>query len=190
MSTLPISKYLIPALLLGFTLPATMAQPGNGDGPGRQGPPPGGPRKERILEKFDTDKDGQLSESERAAARAEMEARKAADLKEFDKDGDGKLSKEERQALGEARRAERHAEILKKYDADNDGMLSEEERAKVREEMGPPPEKRKEMREKVKARFDEDGDGVLSESEREAAREHMQQRKGPKPAGGRPPVEE
>jgi hypothetical protein len=189
MKTSQISKTLIPALLLGFAIPAAQAQPGNGDGPGRQGPPPGGPRKERILEKFDADKDGQLSESERAAAKAEMEARKAADLKAYDKDGDGELSKAERQALGEAKRAERHAEILKKYDADKDGVLSEEERAKVREEMGPPPERRKEMRDQAKKRFDTDGDGVLSEAERAQAREQMQKRKGPKPGADRPAAE-
>lgn len=189
MKTSQISKTLIPALLIGFAIPAAMAQPGNGDGPGRQGPPPGGPRKERMMEKFDTDKDGQLSETERAAAKTEMQARKAADLKIYDKDGDGELSKEERQALGEAKRAERHAEVLKKYDADKDGVLSEEERAKVREEMGPPPEKRKEMRDQARERFDADGDGVLSETEREQARKQMQKRKGDKPGVGRPAAE-
>lgn len=189
MKTSQISKYLIPALLLGLTLPAARAQPGDPEGPGRKGPPPGGPRRERMMEKFDADKDGQLSESERAAAKAEMQARKATDLKDYDKDGNGELSKAEREAMFEAKRAERHAKILEKYDVDEDGVLSEEERATVREELGPPPEQRKKMRERAKARFDADGDGVLSETERAAAQEQMQQRKGQKPGKGRPDAE-
>lgn len=157
MKTTQMSKTIIPALLLGLLIPAAQAQPGNGDGSGRKGPPKDGPRHERIMQN--------------------------------DKDGDGKLSREERQALREARRDERHAEILAKYDADKDGVLSEQERAKVRKEMGPPPERRKEMKEKVKQRFDKDGDGVLSEAEREQAREQMQNRKGPKPGANRPAAE-
>ena len=49
-----------------------------------------------IIEKFDKDGDGKLSDEERAEIRKEMMAK-------FDKDGDGKLSPEERKAAMEAR---------------------------------------------------------------------------------------
>jgi Ca2+-binding EF-hand superfamily protein len=49
-----------------------------------------------IIEKFDKDGDGKLSEDERAEIRKEMMAK-------FDKDGDGKLGPEERKAAMAAR---------------------------------------------------------------------------------------
>lgn len=69
-------------------------------------------RRARMLERFDTDGDGQLSDSERVAAReargqngrrgADSEARRAEILGEFDADGDGQLNESERQALRES----------------------------------------------------------------------------------------
>lgn len=57
----------------------------------------------RMLEKFDADKDGQLSEQEKAAMKAELEQRRAAFRKnleqKFDTDGDGKLSEEEQATM-------------------------------------------------------------------------------------------
>jgi hypothetical protein len=49
-----------------------------------------------MLERFDTNKDGQLDDQEREAARA---ARKAEMLQRFDKDKDGQLSESERDAM-------------------------------------------------------------------------------------------
>jgi Ca2+-binding EF-hand superfamily protein len=68
-----------------------------------------------ILERFDSNKDGKLDETERAAAKAEWEKRRSASpergpvsekvreemLKRFDRDGDGKLSDAERAAAKE-----------------------------------------------------------------------------------------
>ncbi|MGA0845733.1 MAG: EF-hand domain-containing protein, partial [Luteolibacter sp.] len=72
--------------------------------PGRQGPPP------EIVQEFDADGDGQLSQEERKAAHeariARMQARRAAVLEKFDADGDGELNEEERANAHKARRAE------------------------------------------------------------------------------------
>lgn len=64
-----------------------------------------------MLEQFDTDGDGQLSEAERQAAResgafaggrGRGEQRRQQILEEFDADGDGQLSESERQAARES----------------------------------------------------------------------------------------
>ena len=84
-----------------------------------------------MLEKFDANKDGELSEDERKAMReanrAEMEKRRAEMLKKYDKDGNGELSEEERKTMREEMEAKRKA-LLEKYDADKNGRLSPEER--------------------------------------------------------------
>lgn len=95
-----------------------------------------------VMEKYDKDKDGKISEEEIIVIKEDMkkerETRRAEMLKKFDKDGDGKLSKEERQAMREEwekahpdivkKMEERRAEMMKKFDKDGDGKLSPEER--------------------------------------------------------------
>lgn len=90
------------ALVLSLGIPAlALAAPGAvGQGQG------GVMRKAKLLERFDTNKDGQLDESERAAMKKAFEAK----------------------------RAERHQEMLAKYDLDKDGKLSESERAAARQD--------------------------------------------------------
>ena len=117
---------------LATSLVAAPPEGGKGgkDKPGgdRKGPPP------HIIEKFDTDGDGKLNEQERAAAKAEMEKRRAEAIKEFDKDGDGKLNEQERLAAFKARMEKQpkfKEMILKKFDADKNGELSDEEIAKA-----------------------------------------------------------
>lgn len=131
--------------------------------------------EELVLAKYDTDKDGKLSDEEIAVLQADVkkaqEAKKAAILKKFDKDGDGKLSKEERKAMQEewlkdhpeaakrmeemkARQEARKAEMLKKYDKDGDGKLSDEEKKAMREDWAKNhPEAAKRM-EEMKARHE------------------------------------
>ncbi len=89
--------------------------PGMGNGPqGRPGQRPGGPRTNSdkmilgewlFMEKYDTDKDGKISEKEQEAVKADAakvrEARQAEMVKKYDKDGDGKLSDEEKKAMRE-----------------------------------------------------------------------------------------
>jgi len=95
-----------------------------------------GQLKQRLLEKFDTDKDGKLSDAERAAA-------KVSCIAKHDSDGDGKLSEAERDAARaafSARLKEKHPELFARIDRDGDGTISREEgqaaRAKLRERRG------------------------------------------------------
>lgn len=156
MNTLQIRKPRLICLLAGLLVPAALlAQPGEGPGAGpgpkRQGPPP-----KRMLERFDADGDGMLSEAERETARKEHQARKAEMLKDYDADGDGTLSKQERAKVREElgpppeQRKARQDKMKERFDEDGDGVLSEAEREKAREQMqkrkgdrpdrkGPPP---------------------------------------------------
>ncbi len=94
---------------------------------------PDGPKREvpaEVLEKFDADKDGQLSDDEKKAMHAEMkarmEARKAKMLEKYDTDKSGELSDTEKEAM-KADMEARHKALIEKYDADKDGKLSREE---------------------------------------------------------------
>ena len=135
---------------------------------GRRGQRGGGFNREEILKKYDADKDGKLSDDERAEARKAMEA-------EF---------------------AKRREEMTKKYDKDGDGKLSEEERAELRKEFGGRGgpggrERDPKAREEFMKKFDKDGDGKLSEEEREAVRKEFGGRRGPGGRrGGDKPAEE
>lgn len=60
--------------------------------------PKEGKHHARMLEKFDTNKDGKLDDTEKAAAQAAREARKAEMLKKYDANGDGKLDDTEKAA--------------------------------------------------------------------------------------------
>lgn len=71
-------------------------------------PPPGhgpqGPWREKLMERFDQDKDGQLNDAERAAARAAREEMGAKLKKKFDRNNDGQLDDSERAAAREEMR--------------------------------------------------------------------------------------
>ncbi len=73
-----------------------------------------GEKKQRIIERFDQDKDGQLNEKERAAARQARTQRTQT--------ADKELSEQEKRQL-----------VIKKFDKDGDGKLNQEERAQARE---------------------------------------------------------
>ena len=138
----------------------------------RQGPRPGSDMHKKLIEKFDADGDGKLSESEREEAK---KAHRERMLAEHDKDGDGTLSDEERAAAKEAYHAKMKAERIARFDKDGDGELSEAEREAAKDAH------KSKMKERMLKRFDEDGDGQLSEEERaaaKAAREKHGKRKG------------
>ena len=107
------------AMAIMGSLTLVQAEPGGNGGEDKGSKGKGGkqghrPSKEQMLENFDTDADGQLSEDERTAMR------ESSDKKRGEKQG---------------KRPSRE-EILEKFDANDDGELSEEERAVVRETMG------------------------------------------------------
>ncbi len=127
------TKFIILGALLGTSVFAIAE-----DKPKREVPP-------MLLEKFDADKDGKLSDDERKAARAEMKAmqekRQAAMLEKYDADKDGKLSDTEKATMKTDMEAKRAA-MLEKYDADKSGKLEPEEIKAARaagEEIPPPP---------------------------------------------------
>ncbi|MBX3171380.1 MAG: EF-hand domain-containing protein [Candidatus Eremiobacteraeota bacterium] len=78
-------------------------------------------RRGKRMARFDKNGDGQLDESERAAARAEM-------LKRFDTNGDGQISEQERQAV--------RAQMMKRFDTNGDGQLSDQEKQAARAARG------------------------------------------------------
>ena len=92
-----------------------------------------------LLENFDLDGDGDLSESEmdaaRDARRAHHRERFEARLAEADTDGNGELSREEKLAARELHRErvqERRDEIRSQFDLNGDGRLGDEEREAAR----------------------------------------------------------
>ncbi|MDA0836805.1 MAG: EF-hand domain-containing protein [Planctomycetota bacterium] len=130
---------LVGSFLMGTSL---FAQDRPADG--EEAVKPHRPSKEEILQKFDKDGDGELSEDEKAAMKEAMEKHRGKPgegdrriseemRKKFDADGDGKLNEDERAALKEAMKKRLHADAIKKFDKDGDGELNEEERAAARE---------------------------------------------------------
>ncbi len=142
------------------------------------------------LKKFNTNADGKLDETERAAMKAKKEEMK----KKFDTNADGKLDETERAAMMAACKAEngdapkvakpepvvkkevavkkdgkavekKHNRapdpaILKAFDKDGDGKLSKEEHMALR---------------KARKAFDKDGDGKLSPEEKAAMVESLKE---------------
>lgn len=111
----------------------------HGGGYGRHG---GGMR---MMEAYDTDGDGRLTQEEVDQARA-------AQLKKFDKDGDGMLSIGEYEALWLDAMRERMVDQFQEHDADGDGKVTQEEFGSRHARM-------------IK-RMDRNGDGVFDEEDR------------------------
>ena len=108
--------------------------------------------KAKFMEKFDADKDGQLSDAEKEAAKAEFK-KNAPKFRKGPRRGGkccGKkgprrphgprpeLSEEQKaemKAKFEARRAEMKAKFMEKFDADKDGQLSDAEKEAAKAEF-------------------------------------------------------
>lgn len=80
--------------------------------------------RDEVIQKYDTNKDGQLSDQEKAALHADMKAKREQKHKEmlnkFDTNKDGKLDENERKAAQDAFAEER----FKKLDTDGNGQIS------------------------------------------------------------------
>ena len=87
-------------------------------------------QRERLIQKFDVNKDGKLDEQEKAAMEKFL-----AERRRDRAEGQGK-NRRPHGAEGKEGKKPSHEEILKRFDKDQDGKLSEEERAAMREELG------------------------------------------------------
>ncbi len=91
------------------------------------GKPKAPPVPPEILAKYDTDCDGKLSDSEKAAMKADLEAKRQELIAKYDTNGDGVLDATERAAAEAAIQAERLAAQTAKFatlDTDTSGGLS------------------------------------------------------------------
>ncbi len=77
-------------------------------------------RSEALLEQFDTNEDGVVTQDE-------IDAVRAAELAEYDTDGEGTLSLEEYQAYWLSRLYERMVDAFQHLDADGDGEVTIDE---------------------------------------------------------------
>lgn len=116
------------SILLALGMSAAIA---GAHGKGGKGGPkgPGGERglPPEVLAEYDTDGDGVLSDTEKAAMKAAMEAKRAEFIAKYDTDGDGVLNAEERAAAQAAMEAAKLAEQKAKFaalDTDSSGGLS------------------------------------------------------------------
>lgn len=170
-----------------FLAPAVLsAQPASGDDDS--------PRRPRW-QRFDTNKDGKLDATERAAAQNEMPARLAKNprfLARADTDKDGVISdaewsaaqekfksmREHRRPKFKERRACEHvrnrglhrSHLPGQFDSNGDGKLDKAERAQARAEGEKRMRKRMETQLARLKTIDADGDGAISDAEWKAAR--------------------
>jgi len=151
---------------------------------------PEGKRQHRIpqevVEKYDKDGDGKLSEDERSALRDD---RKKRILEKYDTNKDGELDDAEKAKFREERgdrrqgsggKRQMNPEMLKQFDKDGDGELSAEERSALRDE------RKKRFMEK----FDTNKDGELDEAEKASIKRMHGDRKGPRARGDKQPSED
>jgi len=113
----------------------------------------GGHGPHMQFEELDADGNGEITQ-------AEMTAHKAERFKAADSDGDGKLTAEEMQAMAQKRMAKRTDKMIKRFDKDGDGALSESELP----QRGGHGDMFKHM--------DKDASGGISKEEFEQARKH------------------
>lgn len=205
------NRHLAWVVMMVLAASPALGEEGKAKAPNGKGAPDGarGPLgnpelMKRLLEKFDTNKDGQLSPEERAKAQEEMLKMSGQAggpnfqefLKKFDKDGDGKLNDRERAAAMEAAQKIRAqgggngpqvgapsfpaeggipADILQKFDKDGDGKLNDAEQAAAKKALAGKKERVKQS--DVIKEFDKDGDGKLNAEEKAAARKAAKERK-------------
>ncbi len=144
--------------------------------------------RQRMLEQFDADGDGQLDQAERQVALETMRARARQSpgaafgrafrdwaQVQFDVDGDGTLNDAERQTARDFGRAFR--EIGRDwrtsgYDTDGDGALSRDERRAMRRDRQ---QAWLTLRGRMQAWADRDGDDTVSDEERDAFAQRVEE---------------
>ena len=130
--------------------------------------------KEKILEKYDSNSDGKLDETERAAAKAGAKDRRQARVEKLksekpelfakiDANSDGKISKDEAQAARKARAGKGDKKDGKKCDG------SKKDRAERIAKM-------KSEKPELFAKLDKNSDGKLSKDEIQRARQMRKSR--------------
>ncbi len=123
-----------------------------------------------MLARFDNNKDGQISDEEKAEImKAMAEQERLATVERYDADGDGELNEEERAALVADRAGPWKKAIrkwhLRDFDVNDDGEIDEEEKAAVEAYS----KKFGEMMKGIALRMtDLDGDGEVSDEEKQA----------------------
>ena len=132
------STTLLLSVALALAAVPALAQPGEGG-------PHGGPHGGRMLERFDSDKDGAISPQEFATARA-------ANFARLDADGDGRIARQDFPDAVARAREERAERMFEELDADKDGVLT---KAEFEAHSS-----------RAFARMDRNGDGKLSPEDR------------------------
>ena len=130
-------------------------------GHGRRGFRGGGGFMDSLIEQYDGNADGKLTQ-------AEVDKGRADQLAKFDANKDGKLTLKEYEALWLAAMRERMVDRFQAHDDDGDALVTTEE---FTESLG-----------RIIARMDHNDDGALS---RDDARERSRGRGGPKGRSGR-----
>ncbi|MEZ5405794.1 MAG: EF-hand domain-containing protein [Verrucomicrobiia bacterium] len=105
---------------------------------------PSDPKSQRLIKRFDTNKDGKLDAKELEVMKAKMaEMRKEHQekmLEKFDKNKDGKLDDQEKAEMQKARQAwqeqrtENREKVFERLDLNKDGKLDEAELKKAQEQ--------------------------------------------------------
>jgi len=151
---------------------------------GRGGPTApllGGRYGKRLIQRYDRDKDGQISDDERQRAFADMRERgRQRMLAEYDTNEDGELDADERRAMHDDRARPWKEKIrewqLRDYDLNGDGELDEEETADLKLAEAKFKETMMDIGKSVRLRMtDLDGDGEVSSEEQRAVREQWRQ---------------
>jgi hypothetical protein len=157
-----------------------------------------------MLQRFDQDKDGQLNDAERAAAREKMRNRSGAPHRAMGhRAGPGRppewMRRELHHWFGQqwggpqgpgfgmhqrpgfrmpaargGMRGAMHAKLMQRFDQDKDGKLSDTERAALKQAAGERRTRREQNRKDILARFDQDGDGKLGDTERKGMQDAWQ----------------
>ncbi len=121
----------LTSLILSSTLVGTVAYARH------VAPPEGKPGfAQRVLARYDADKDGRISDAEAAVMKQTQKQNKGAVqakrhahvLKQYDADGNGKLGGAERARM----KADREARLLPKFDLNHNGLIDPAERAAIR----------------------------------------------------------